>query len=191
MQNRLDRQVPGTLDDIAQQLLEVLDRHGFTVSQPDTGDSADVRILQITDPDGITPATDVDPDAAMTATAAISLRPTDDGVQIALTEPVAAATLTEEAGLLDPAQQLQQGIIAALDALAAAQGEEPEQQDAQGDQVGEPRVRRALMDGIHQTTRSLGELDVQARADTLFVLAKAYTAIVSLERTEEVELHLA
>ena len=77
MQNRIDRQVPGTLDDIAGQLLEVLDRHGFTVSQPDTGDSADVRILQITDPDGITPATDVDPDAATTATAAsASARPT-------------------------------------------------------------------------------------------------------------------
>jgi hypothetical protein len=194
MHNRLDRRVPGSLDEVVRQLLEVLDRHGLTVTQPDTGDTTDVRILQVTDPAGIATATDVDPDAATTITASISLRRIDQGVQIALIEPVATATLTEEAALLEPAQQLQDAIITALDALTPAQGEQQDGQDGdegKGEQVGDARVRRVLLDGIHQTASSLGDLDVRARADTLFVLAKAYTAMVSLERTDEVELHLA
>lgn len=194
MQNRLDRQVPGSLDPVAQRLIGVLEHHGLAVSQPDTDDTTDVRILHVADPSGIPNATDVDPDAATMTTASISLRPTEQGVQISLIEPVAKATLTEDAGLLDPAQHLQDGITQALDSFTAAQESQDEEQDGdveQGVQAGDSHVRRALLDEIHLTASSLGELDVRARADTLFVLAKAYTAIVSLERTEEVELHLA
>lgn len=57
--------------------------------------------------------------------------------------------------------------------------------------MGDPEVRQALLDAIRETTTPLENLDAQGRADVLFTLAKAYTAIALLDRTEEVELHLA
>ena len=189
MQNRLDRQLPGSVDEVMEQLVESLEQQGLTVTQPDTGEGNDVATVAVADPEAIASATDTDPDAATIGTASISVRQAGDDVQITLIEPVAKATVTGDADLLEPAEGVQTGIAQALDSLADRSDDEGGGEGKS--QVGDPKTRRALLDAIHQATTSLGDMDTQARADTLFVLAKAYTAIVSLERTEEIELHLA
>ena len=185
MRNRLDRRVPGSADVVVDRLAQALQQQGLTITARNTtGEAQQVTMLTVTDPEATRAAVDVDADAATVGSVAISVREVDSGVRITLVDPVTEATLTDEAELLEPAQRVQARIVAALDELADAQpDEEP--------QIGDAAVRRALLDGIRQTAASLGDLDTQGRADTLFVLAKAYTAIVSLERTQEVELHLA
>lgn len=188
MQNRLDRQMPGSADEVVERLVEALRQQGLTVTQGDTGEKNDVRTVTVTDPDAVSRATDTDHDAAPVATTTIGVRQAGDEVHITLLEPVAQATVTGNADLLEPAQRLRASISKALDALATAT------EDGDGERppgVGEREVRRALLDAIHQTAESLAGLDTQARADTLFVLAKAYTAVLSLERTQEIELHLS
>lgn len=188
MRNRLDRQMPGSVDEVVERLVETLRQQGLTVTQGDTGENNDVRTVTATDPDAVSRATDTDPDAAPVATTTIGVRQAGDEVHVTLIEPVAQATVTGDADLLGPARRLRASISEALDALAAAS----EDGDGEGTPgVGEREVRRALLDAIQQTTKSLAGLDTQARADTLFVLAKAYTALFSLERTEEIELHLS
>lgn len=189
MQHRLDRQIPGSVNEVVTRLVEVLQQQGLTVTEPDMGEGNDVRAVDVTHPDVGATATDIDPDAGTVGTASISVAQAGDDVRITLIDPVAKATLTEEADLLEPTQRLHDAITQALDSLVAAS--EDEGGEGLTSQVGDPRVRQALLDAIQQTTTALEDLDTQARADTLFVLAKAYTAIVSLERTEEIELHLA
>ena len=189
MQHSLDRQIPGSVNEVVTRLVEVLQERGLTVTQPDTGEGNDVRAVDVTDPDVIASATDVDNDAATVGTASISVRPAGEDVRITLLDPVAKATLTDKADLLDPTQRLQDAITQALDTLMGAAEEEDDEEPTP--QVSDPRVRQTLLDAIQKTTTALEDLDTRARADTLFVLAKAYTAIVSLERTQEIELHLA
>ena len=184
MENSLDRQVSGSADDVVDRLAQALQQQGLTVTaRHAAGKDQELRMLTVTDPKAAQAAVDADPDAATVASVPISVRQLDDGVRITLVDPVAGATLTDEADLLEPAQRLEARIAAALDELADAEQEQR--------QVGDSAVRQALLDAIRQTAASLGDLDTQIRADTLFVLAKAYTAIVSLDRTKEIELHLA
>ena len=185
MGNRLDRQISGSTDQLVERLVQALEQQGLTVTEPATGDDIDVRMLTVTDVAASHNAVDVDPDGASVGTVSISVREVDDGVRFSLIDPVATATLTDEADLLGPAQHLHDQVAAALDGLANDAAQQ------QNSEPGEASVRRTLLDAIEQTATGLAELETQARADTLFVLAKAYTAIVSLERTEEVELHLA
>ena len=185
MENRLDREIPGSTDQLVERLVRALEQEGLTVTEPATGDDLGVRMLTVTDVDASHNAVDIDPDGASVGTVSISVREVEDGVRFSLIDPVATATLTDEADLLGPAQDLHDQIAAALDGLA---GDPEEPQDSE---PGDASVRRTLLGAIEQTAPGLAELDAQARADTLFVLAKAYTAIISLERTEEVELHLA
>lgn len=189
MQNRVDRQVPGSVDEVVELLVGVLQDKGLTAAPPDTGGTTDVRIVEVTDPRAVDSAVEVDPDAGTVGTVSISVRSAGDGVQVALIDPLAKAALTDEPDLLDPAQELLTAIADALDSLA---GSPHQHDDGDGeDAVGDPQVRRALLDAIHQATTSLDDVEIEQRADVVFTLAKAYTAIVSLERTEEVELHLA
>ena len=174
-----------------ERLAEALQEQGLTVTRPDAGENDAVSTVDVTDPDVIASATDIDPDAATVGTASISVRQAGEDVRIALIDPVVKATLSEDADLLNPTQRLQDAITQALDSLRAAGSAEDEGGEKPTSQVGDPKVRQALLDAIQQTTTNLEDLDTQARAETLFVLAKAYTAIFSLERTEEIELHLA
>lgn len=185
MKRSLDRHVSGSADDIVDRLAQALQQQGLTVTASHTtGEGEQVSILTVTDTEATEAAIDADPDTATVASAAVSVREADDGVRITLVDPVAAATLSDEAELLEPAQRLQGHIVAALDELGPGDRE-------QETPAREPAVRRALLDAIHQTAASLDDLDTQARADTLFVLAKAYAAVASIERTQEIELHLA
>lgn len=185
MQNRIDRQIDGASDDIVADLEQLLDGQGLNVvAQRTAGEDGEVVVLTVDDPEAAQDAKDVDPDAAVVATASLTVRPTNSGARISLVEPVTAATVTENVDLLEPAQQLQAGIVAALDELAV-------RRNADHGSGGDGDVRRALLDAIGTTATALNDLDTQARAETLLVLAKAYTAIASLERAEEVELHLA
>ena len=184
MENKFDRQVSGSADDVVGRLVQALEQQGLEVaSQRTTGDHERVRVLTVTDPEATRAAMDANPDAATVASVSINVRQADEGVRITFLDPVAKATLTDEAELLEPAERLHAHIAAALDELTGGRQEDP--------RIGDPAVRRSPLDAIGQAATSLGDLDTQARADTLFVLAKAYTAIVSLERTEEIELHLA
>lgn len=195
MKNRLDRQVRGTLDQVTDALVGALQQKGLTVTRPDTPAEDEIRILDVADPQAQQAAAGIDPDAATVGTASVSVRQTGDDVRITLLEPMAKATLSDDADLLEPAQHLQTTITQALDELAADTAE-PAHADNDEEPTpstpGDPEVRRSLLDAIHENVNALDGIDDRhARAETLLVLAKAYTAIVSLERTEEIELHLA
>lgn len=195
MQNQLERQLSGSVSEVVDRLVDALRQQGLEVMQGDAEDEADLRMVTAIDPDALADATRSDPDAAAVGTASISVRRTGDGVRITLLDPTAKATLTEEADLLEPSQHLRDAITRALDALTATSGSEAgdEGQGSEGPTApaGDPEVRQALLDAIRSTSTSIGDMDTRDRADVLFTLAKAYTAIASLDRTEEIELHLA
>lgn len=195
MQNQLERQLSGSVPEVMERLVDALRQQGLEVLQGDAEDEADLRMVTATDPDAVADAARSDPDAAAVGTASISVRRTGDGARITLLDPTAKAALTEEADLLDPGQRLRDAITRALDALGSAadgeDGEEGQGSEESRSRAGDPEVRDALLDAIRQTTTSIGDMDTRDRAEVLFTLAKAYTAIASLDRTEEVELHLA
>lgn len=189
MQNQLERQLSGSVDEVMQRLVYALRQQGLDVMQGDADEEADLRTVTATDPDAVADATRFDPGAAAVGIASISVRRTGAGVRITLIDPMAKAALTEEADLLDPGQHLRDAITRALDALGTGSNTEGSEESAV--RAGDPMVRHALLDAIRQTTMSIEDLDTLDRADVLLTLAKAYTAIASLDRTEEVELHLA
>lgn len=190
MKNMLERQVPGSVDEVVDRLVELLEQQGLTATPSDGGGDTDVRTVDVTDADAVAEVTDVAPDAAPVATVSIALRPNEGGTRITVIDPAAKATVTGEAEVIQAAQAAKERITAALDSLVDERSSDSAGQQPDTDVRG-PDVRDALLAEIQAATTSLAELDVQQRADTLFVLAKAYTAIASLERTEEIELHLA
>ena len=107
MKNRLDRQVRGTLDQVTDALVGALQQKGLTVTRPDTPAEDEIRILDVADPQAQQAAAGIDPDAATVGTASVSVRQTGDDVRITLLEPMAKATLSDDADLLDPARPVE------------------------------------------------------------------------------------
>jgi len=104
--------------------------------------------------------------------------------EVSLIDPFDTVRFTDEPDLLEPAALVRDRVAAVLERVASTPS--PQETDV------EQEVRRDLLGAIARTVHALdAEEDAVNRAETLFVLAKAYTAIVSLDRAEEIELHLA
>lgn len=173
---------------IADALVAALQADGFTVSvQGALADEIETHQLTATDPSLAERAAAIDVTSSVAAVQ-IAVRATGvEASEVSLIDPIDTATLTDEPDLLEPAAQLRDRVAAVLERVAST----PSPQETGGADV-EKEVRRDLLGAIARTVHALdADEDPANRAETLFVLAKAYTAIVSLDRTEEIELHLA
>lgn len=126
----------------------------------------------------------VAPEAALLLTATFLVRQSGDGSLVSVLDPEVLSLVPEQQELQSVVSDVRARIQRVLDGI-----KDPPPAGAptaSADQV-EQRLYEVMLEAIDAVSRE----DLPQGAERIFTLAKAYTAVASLSRTEEIELHLA
>jgi hypothetical protein len=135
------------------------------------------------------------PEAALLLTTTFLVRPSGSGSQVSILDPQVLSLVPnreELQGVVRDMRERTQQVLQDVkkdgaDEHASDEGAADESSSESG--IRPEQVEQRLYQSILQALDQLGD-DVGKNSKRLFVLAKAYAAVASLERAEEVELHL-
>ena len=131
----------------------------------------------------------VTPEAPLLLTVTFLLRPSGNGTHVSVLDPQVLSVLPTEKDLQSVISDVRARTLEALKQLKATVHDQVSLDAASNDRARE--VEQRLYAAIVRALEALSDQDLAQTADRIFVLAKAYAAIASLKRTEEIELHLA
>lgn len=130
------------------------------------------------------------PEAPLLLTATFLLQPSGKGTQMSIVDPQVMSLVPTEHEMQSVVDEVRRRTLQAVDLLRTSKPDaETQQNGAQQDRAAE--VEQRLFGAILTALDELPSEDLAQRSERIFLLSKAYTAIASLRRTEEIELHLA
>lgn len=137
----------------------------------------------------VSKATAIVPEAPLLLTSTFLLRASGKGTHIGILDPQVLSLVPNQQELQSIVDDLRARTLKVLDQMKTASGNEKGAEGAPEQRAVE--VEQRLYDVILRAIEALPKEDLAQNSDKIFVLSKAYTAIASLRRTEELELHLA
>ena len=126
----------------------------------------------------------VAPEAALLLTTTFLVRQSDERSQVGVVDPEVLSIVPERQELQSVVEEMRTRVEKVLSDV-----KNPQQEDASAASV--EQVEQRLFGLILQAIAAVSKGDPAQSSEQIFVLAKAYTAVASLKRTEEIELHLA
>lgn len=129
-------------------------------------------------------ALEIAPEAALLLTATFLVRQSGEGSRVAVLDPEILSVIPEGQELQSIIGDLRASIAKVLENINKLQQQNAS--DALADQV-EEKMYGVILEALEAVSNE----DIPQRSEHIFTLAKAYTAVASLTRTEEIELHLA
>lgn len=124
------------------------------------------------------------PEAMLLLAATFLAQPKGTGSQISVLDPQVLSIVPERQELQSLITEVRSRIEKVLEEVT-----NPQQATAPG--ASAEQVEQRLYGLILEAVETVSKKELAESVDKIFVLAKAYTAVASLKRTDEIELHLA
>lgn len=124
------------------------------------------------------------PEAVLLLTITFLVRQSGERTQVGVLDPEILSIIPERQDLRPVVEEMRNRIEKVLDEIKT-----PPRKDLS--EFSADQVEERLYELILQSIDAISKGDPVQCCDQIFVLAKAYTAIASLKRIEEIELHLA
>ena len=173
-------------------LRHVLTRQGFKATEIDVSEAAKEEEGQANGPrtlvfafcQQLAPrALEVVAEAYLLLTSAFLVHPSGEASKIEMLAPEIRSLVPEREELQSVVEEMQSRVDRVFDEVAQAQNENPAEASAD-------RVKKRLYEVILSGIDAVSQGDLAQSSEDVFTLAKAYAAVASLDRAEEVELHL-
>ena len=187
------QEIEALQEEAVSRLKQVLKQHGFD-------QTAEIRASKAGEGDGqpdgagtlvtaynsqlSSRALEIAPEAALLLTSTFLVRQSGERSQVGVLDPEVLSIIPERQELQSVVEEMRTRVARVLDDVT-----NPQQEDTSA--ASAEQVEQRLYGLILQAIDAVSKGDPAQSSDQIFVLAKAYTAVASLKRTEEIELHLA